>query len=313
MGPRNLRAFAVAGLVVVASLLVLQGVYIVDKGKLHPDATSLTLLVIAAAFIAATIAPEAALATLRKFESVEAFGVKVALSIERAERAIVDLPDESDDGVRTSERPNTGDVEGDLEAVAEVMRKRLRFVRDALLHDPSNLGESVMVVRLAELGLLNEDEVDLITFVLKDGRKELPEWKAEERERLLDYAWQLGTRLATTVFDRYVRARLRDNGWFICDYDQPRGHRPDFLGANASTWAVLAARVGAPARTVDATRKRLASTQIPAGVMGRAVVIPDRDEGAQELLEGPVVVVKLEHLIGHPQLVGGLQTLLDDA
>jgi len=303
---RTLRACAAAGLVIVAVLLVLQAIYLGDKGKLHPDATSLTLLVIGGALITAIFAPKAVMAALGQTESLEFFGVKVVRHIDAAERATRDLPDAADelrDGVKTSERPRTGSVEGDLEQVAEVMRKRLRFVRDAILHDPSDIGEGVMVVRLAELGLLNDDEVDLITFVFGDAREELPEWSTDKRDRLLDYAWRLGTRFATTVFDRHVRRRLRDNDWFICDYDQPLGHRPDFLVNHATTWAVLAARVGAPASTVDTTRKRLASIEVPTGVTGRAVVIPDREEGAQERLEGPVAVIKLKRLIANPHLV----------
>jgi hypothetical protein len=307
MRHRKLRAIAAVGLVVVVGLLALQVAYLDDKtGPIHPDAMSLALIALALALLAAVLDPRAARRMLRSLESFEGFGLKIARRVEGAERA-GSLPDKAgeidddDDGVKTSERPKTGSLAGDVEKVAEVMGKRLRFARDALLPDPESLNEKVMVVRLRELGLVSQEEADLIEFVLGDDHEELEELSEGEQTRLLDYAWRVGTRLATAVFDRQVRARLRAEGWFVADFEQKKGHRPDFLALKETTCALLAARVGAPHSTVDNTRKRLERTQLPPGVTGRAVVVPDREQSPPERLEGEVLVLKLSTLAGDPK------------
>jgi hypothetical protein len=242
---------------------------------------------------------------------VEALGVTIARSVERAGRAepeVEEIPAEFDDldGVKTSARPVGRGPTEEVEAVAEVVRKRLRFVRDAVLRDPATIDERVMIVRLEALGLLTADEALTLGKLLGDLHEKVEKWPSAERAKFLDSAWRFGTRLATTVFDRLVRQRLSGSGWFVADFEQPDNHRPDFLASYGGEWALLAARLGAPPSTVTTTSSRLARTELSANVPARAVVIPDRDKGAKEQLDGgPVVVIKLNHLIADPQLLFG--------
>lgn len=309
MTDRTTRWSAAIALLVIAALLYMEARHLDREGVIHPNGTALALLVLAGATVVTLMAPRAVRNALGRVESFEALGVSVTLSVERATRASLEagagpvgVPD-VDDGVKVSERPRTGDPVTDLDAVADVIRKRIRFMRDAVLRDPSDIPEDVMVARFAALGLLPEHEVKTIRDVLGDVRDSISEWPADEREQFLEAGWRYGTRLATTLFDRYVRRELTRNGWFVADFEQSKGHRRDFLATHGDTWCLVAARVGAPASGVDATRTRLAKARVPAGVDARIVVIPDREQGAQEVRGEPVKVVKLGNLVEDPTLV----------
>ncbi len=310
MSDRAIRLTALGGILVTGILLYLEVAYLDDKGKVHPNSTMIALFLWGGVLIAILATPEATRRLLRRLESVEAFGVKVAISVARATRASRHLVEERD-GVRTSERPKTGDPASDLDEIAKTIRARLRFVRDAVLDDPDNISEAVMVPRLAGLGLLQHDEVGLINDVLGGVRDDISHWIRNDRERFLDAAWRFGTRLATMVFDRHVRLSLRAHGCFIADFDQPRGHRPDFLVGRDGAWALIAARVSAD--TVPTTRARLAAVQVPPQASRRAVVVPEYAEDLEDDLTPPVLTLRLGSLLRDPTLQHGDKVLRDAA
>jgi hypothetical protein len=64
-----------------------------------------------------------------------------------------------------------------------VIKKRLRFVRDALLDDPEDIPEHVMAARLEALGLLTTDEAQTIGAILGDMHEQIDEWSLRRATR----------------------------------------------------------------------------------------------------------------------------------
>jgi hypothetical protein len=215
----------------------------------------------------------------------------------------------SDDQVKVTERDRSGEPEEQVDKVAYELRRKLRFVRDAVLDDPHSLQEETMVARLESIGLLTRDEAHLSHLVLGDLRDTIGEWDERNRDDFLDTAWQFARRLGTEAFDRLVRQQLAEAHWLVADFKQPPKRRPDFLIMRDDKWAVIAARVADPPTTIDDPIARLRKPDYGIPGAARVVAIPDpHTELAEEPTlhaDGAVLLVRLHHLLERPELVTG--------
>jgi hypothetical protein len=302
---------AVLGLLGVCLLLILHvgGWWGFDD---NVDGTTITLLLIGLFILLGLASPDVVRQILDRVENVELpGGVKVGLSaVARAERAqapLLRIPDEvgSDDDVRVSTRPDTGDARLDLEKVRERLQTRLRFLRDAVLDLPEDTDYPGIVAAVESEDLLTDDELGLVADILERAESEIDKWPASLQKEFLDAAWRFSVRFATLVFERYVRRRLKDAGWFLAEFDQARDHRPDFLSWRDGAWLQVAARV--QPNKLAGTRQRLSRSLAPFGPTPVVVIPTERaaDYTADDRYES-VVVIDLDRLLNNTAPVGAV-------
>lgn len=290
-------AAALAGAIV---LIVVQ----LDGEKSTPDSTTLGLFVLAAALGFAALAPRRTIKGLQRVTRFKVGGVELGLAeIKRAERV---KPPQEDDGVRAEARP----ASKGYEACVDRLRSRLNRMR-AMLHLKASENDYVGIAEeLRVRGLLSRDEE---TFVVNLQRNDpvSDEWSTAVEEEFLDDTWAFATRFRALVWDRHVRKQLREKGWFIADYEQKRGHRPDFLACGQGRWTLIAARVGSLSSRkpdkMDTPAKRLWRQQKGPEISTRAVIVPDlkhaelSDELPDEVKEGVRLVTLDQFLAGAPE------------
>jgi hypothetical protein len=297
---RTTAGFALLALVGVVVWQVLDG-----DG---PDATTLGLLVLTIVSVVALLEPRPFAAGLSRIKSLDVLGVKVELEVERVRNIARRFPIEEDD-VRIDEpRPRRDTPAAEVDEVSEVLRARIRFVRDAVLDDPDALGEDVVVAHLEYLAILGRDEAHLCHEVMGDLRVTIADWDASEREKFLDQGWTFAKRFASQMFDRYARRRLRDAGWFVADFAQGARHRADFLAMRDGEWALVAARVASSKKVIDTAIGRLGRADCPVPGARRIMVIPDHVDLPTEIGEGDrthaeqtVSMLRLRRLIERPR------------
>lgn len=269
-----------AALVALAAVITLMVVQLI-KNDGGADSTTLGFLGLATVFLFAVMAPHQTSGALRRITSFKVAGIEVGLGeIKRAER-VKPLPGE-DDGVG-GERPKTNDYA----AVVDRLQSRLRFVR-LILGLKEEMGEQdylPIADRLRTDLLLTRDEESFVLDLLEGPELAMTDWSAATREAFLDSAWAFATRFGPLIWDRHVRKRLEDAGWFVADYRQQRGHRPDFLAYREQDWAVMAARVGGNEENpyhYAKTAGRLVRFKPQEPISGRCIVIPDIRAGTLE-------------------------------
>ena len=224
----------VAGGAVVGALLIL--LWQILKKETPPNLTTLGLLIVVLLGVATLANPNSAIALVRHVTSVDLFGVRVDLEVERARR-ISRFADE-EDRVPTPPRPrHPGDPKKEVDEVLAELRGKLRFIRGSVLGDPNSVPEPLVVARLEYLELLSADEARQSRELLDELPDQIVRWDELDRELFLDNAWRFAYRLATRIFDRYARQRFKNAGWFVGDFDQGAGHRADFLVTKGDDWA----------------------------------------------------------------------------
>lgn len=273
MSEDGIRAVGAVVLVVMGALLVLD--------VLGADVDAATAALAAFALIAAFVlwAPARCGELLGKISSLNVGGVvEVAFKEQKEAQRVADrLPeiDEVEDDVPVRERPRTDHAVSDVLAVREMMQKRLRFIRDALLCSGADKQAfDDVVADLRQQDLIRPDEASVIFHLSGDS---LPSWPEKSREQFLDSAWKLSVRFATHIWDRMVRTQLDEiEGVLVSGFDQPRTHRPDFQVTTASGEAfIAAARVAVSEASLDDVNARL-TRESKALPIPRVVVVPKR-------------------------------------
>jgi hypothetical protein len=320
----NLQWIALAA--IGCSVLVLVWQIVAGSG---PDATTLAVLLVLLAGFGALLDPVPFRSISRRVTGFEGFGVKVGLEVQRARDVDARFPARgSDDGVSIKPRQRyPDDPKAEVRGVVDHLRGRLRFVvkavlgEDELVIEPRPgleelITEQPLIARLESVGLLEREEARLAHELLGDLGGELPDWDAADRQPFLDNAWNFANRLTTGLFDRYARKRFKEAGWFVGDFKQEKGHRPEFIVVKQDRWACVAARVADPPKTqsLDRTIDRLASGpehDLPQGVL----LVPDHVDGLRgELNAGPVrlaggkvLAVRLEGLVESPETLASIE------
>lgn len=264
--PRFAVAAAFGGAVV---LIVVQ----LDSEKGTPDSTTLGLFLIATALGFVVLAPAATVKGLQRVTRFKVGSVELGLAeIKRAERV---RPPQEGDGVRPEPRPRSKGYED----CATRLRKRLNRVRTMLDLKARKNDYVAIAEELRVTGLLTRDEE---TFVL-DLQEHDPlsaDWSSATEEKFLDDTWAFATRFRSLVWDRYVRKQLKDSGWFIVDFPQKPGHRPDFLAYRDERWTLVAPRVGSLLKSkpdnLDVAAKRLWRFKSGPVISVRTIVVPDK-------------------------------------
>ncbi|HSC20965.1 MAG TPA: hypothetical protein VLC07_04485, partial [Solirubrobacterales bacterium] len=222
--PRFAAGAAFAGAVVLI-VVQMRG----EEGS--PDSTTLGLFLIATSLGFILLAPAATLKALQRVTRFKVGSVELGLAeIKRAERV---RPPQEGDGVQAEPRPPGKGYED----CASRLRNRLNRVRRLLGLKARKDDYAAIAEELRRTDLLNRDEE---TFVL-DLQEHDPlsaDWSAATEQKFLDDTWAFATRFRSLVWDRYVRKQLRENGWFIVDFPQKPGHRPDFLACRDERWTL---------------------------------------------------------------------------
>jgi hypothetical protein len=303
------QAVAALGVLAVVAVAIWQ----VSAEGSRPDSTTLILLVLTVVLVAAVALPRTVVAAVNRINNLDILGVKIELQVNKAHRVVDSFPAD-DDEVPVPPRPRAEDPRAELSPVVKELKRKLRFVRDAVLDDPSSLAEHIVVAHLEYMQLFSKDEAELCHKVLSKALgDEIPHWNAPDRVAFLDDAWRFAYRFATRMFDSYARQALKRADWFIADFEQSRNHRADFLARYDGHWALIAARVAAPRKTVKPTAARLARPSEQIEGAQPLVVVPDHvdylwsaiDRGPMPFADGRVKAVRLGYLIAHPDLLAG--------
>lgn len=242
-----------------------------DSTQSAPDGTTLGLFVLAAALGFAALAPGRTIKGLRRVTNFKVGGVELGLAeIKRADRV---RPPQEDDGVRAEPRPRSKGYE----ACVERLRNRLNRIRTMLALDARKNDYEGIAGELRVRGLLTRDEE---TFVVDLQRYDpiSDDWSTAVEEEFLDDTWAFATRFRALIWDRHVRQQLEEKGWFVADYAQKRGHRPDFLAYRDGIWVLIAARVGSleddKPDNLDKPAERLSKYEKGLPISARAVIVP---------------------------------------
>lgn len=234
----------------------------VDGFEDNVDATALVMLGLAIVLGFIAVAPGEARDILSRLTTLKVGGVEIGLqAAERLERVDLRVADVLDDVRALTPRPAGGSAVEEFDAVGDMLRQRLDFVRDEILelkHSRSTL-ETVDAIRKRRL--LKPDEEQVVSDLLGNAKKDVVRLTGDVRKRYLDGAWRFASRFATLVLERRVRKAMVRKRWLLLDFDQARTHRPDFLAFRAGIWLLVATRVE-PNQT-KATRKRLSEQTAP--------------------------------------------------
>ena len=296
----------------IAALIALAGVIVLLVLQLHKkdgeaDSTTLVLLILATVLLFAVLAPRTTGDVLRRISTLKLGGVEVGLKEIRRSERIKPIPSE-DDGVPVKRPPSS-----DYGDVVETLEGRLRFAWEFLQFDGGEVKKEDyrgIAGKLRTELLLTQDE-EVFTLDLLEGISlDISDWPSTAQNEFLDSAYAFAIRFGPMVWNRKVRRTLDADGWFIADYRQRRGHRPDFLAYRDQRWSLFASRVGASSGgdyDLSLTANRLADFP-PEDSEGpkptaRFIVLPDIRDGQikpeQEKSSGRsewVEVVKLSEL-----------------
>jgi hypothetical protein len=259
----SLLAFAAVVVVLVLQLGARDG---------KADATSLGLLGLAILLGYATFAPGPTGRAVTRITNLKVAGLELGMAqVEKAEQ-VKPPPYEEDDIVPKRGERGYGEMVHQLEA-------RLRFVRKILELQPQVRRPHDYVGIARELWtrrLLKDHEARLLLDVIEGREPDLDLLPESVRDEYLDATWSFAVRFGSMVWDRHVRRELKAQGWFVTDFEQEPGHRPDFLVYRDRRWVAIAARVGGAqeVKLYQVARNRLNGLPIGLPLHGRWVVIP---------------------------------------
>jgi hypothetical protein len=258
----------------VCALIVVQ----LKESDSAVDGTTLGLVAIALALLVPIAAPRASKRWIGNISNLKVGGVEIALrEVELATRIDLRLG-EVDDGVAVTPLPKTGKASERTLLLRRRVLERLRLCRDRFLSLPKETEEELVAAHLRVEGLLTADEAEMIRLVLGDLPDEIDRWPVEASAEFLELSWEFVSRLGSTVFDRLARRELKGKGWALADFEQDRGHRPDFLAYRKGVWHLMTVRIPS---NPEKTRKRLQEV-----VDGGFEDIPIKDE-----IDSTIVVI----------------------
>ncbi len=266
---------ALFGLGAVAALIVVQ---LVNNGG-KANTTTLGLFAVGLVLLFVVAAPRHASQALARITKLKLGALEFGLKeIKRAAR-VRPVPGEWD-GVLAPREPEFGYHE-----IVEELQGRLRFVR-LILEFGGKVREEDgyrgAAAWLREHGLLNQVEEAFILDLIEGTGVDVAEWDVATREDFLDSAYSFSTRFGPRIWDRWVRRRLREDGWFIAEYEQKSGHRPDFLAylKGQGRWALMTARVGGTSPDYEESAagrlRKFSANQL---INSRVIILPDIREG----------------------------------
>jgi len=268
-------------------------------------AATLVLIVIAALMLFLLVAPGSMRDLFQRMANLKVAGV-LEVGLQTVARAEILQPpaigDEQDPPERNGER---------LRDIVKKVESKLRFLH-VIIHmhqDPRPIRSERQIGRWLEMeDLLTADEAQFALDLISKRELGIQALAEQEREELLDAAWAFAVRFSFTVWDRYVRRQLQNDGWVVADFPQSRDHQPDFLAYRDGRWAVMATKVGEKGGySYVTTRNRLENMRQKVGLDGRCIVFPGGDRKATVIsMDGTsgsgsrVKVLDLEHLLENP-------------
>jgi hypothetical protein len=257
------RAARISQFVVVslAILIVLIAVFGALPHGLHPTGTTAILLAIAILFFAILAWPEAAAKLTRRLSRLQVGSLQLAFAGAALERAqiVSRIVPVNDEVSSVSERPKTGDGTLDLIAIREELDSALGWIRERMPRAPDSTSNSWLSSLYVRLGHQSSNDDDLLALLCAEhllpgevarfisqlwriSGEEITGWPSDTRNEVLDSAWNLATHLKSKVFDQLVRRTLQEADCVVADFEQRRGHRPDFLVYYRQSWYRMTAR-----------------------------------------------------------------------
>jgi hypothetical protein len=222
------------------------------------DSTTLVLLALVMALLFAVLAPYHTTGALRRVTNFKFGGVELGLGeLKLAER--LRPPPRENDGLGMRARPKAKSYP----EIVERLKERLSETHSMLELDrkPDSYLEPdaylAIADKLREMRVLTQDEEAFVLDLIDDDPT-TADWSSAAEEGFLDSAWSFAARFRAMVWDRHVRRQLQAKGWFVAQFDQAIGHRPDFLIYRDGQWAVVAARPGSKDETRPENFRRAA-------------------------------------------------------
>jgi hypothetical protein len=266
---------------------------------------TLILIVLAALLLFLLVAPGSMRDLFQRMANLKVAGV-LEVGLQTVARAEILQPpaigDEQDPPERNGEK---------LRDIVKKVESKLRFLH-VIIHmhaDPRPIRSERQIARWLEMeDLLTADEAQFALDLISKRELGIEALAEQEREELLDAAWAFAVRFSFTVWDRYVRRQLQNDGWVVADFPQTRDHQPDFLAHRDGRWAVMATKVGEKGGySYVTTRNRLENMRQKVSLAGWCIVFPGGDRKATVISEdgasgrdSKVKVLDLEHLLGTP-------------
>ncbi|MHB8657438.1 MAG: hypothetical protein ACYC91_05705 [Solirubrobacteraceae bacterium] len=211
-------------------------------GKLHPDATTVGLVVVVSVLVVVLLYPRELERFLERVSNVKVAGFEVGLTQAERARVVDRLPPVEELETPIDAMKRTGTVVGDLYEVRKRLTDRLTWLGKELL--PLNSVRAGDVLRwLVSLELVDADQARFVIDLLLPELSDLPSLSEAEQEKYIKRAWDFANRLRPNVFDREVRAEFRDRGWTVADFKQKPNHRADFLATTNNRWLLVAPRI----------------------------------------------------------------------
>jgi hypothetical protein len=285
-------------------LLLAVVVLIVDRqlaGAWDPDATTVALLVVGAVLVAAALYPSQLARIVERVANLKVGAFELGLFQFQHSGAAPPLQQDKEDfgSIPVAERPKTGTVLGDLKAIRHCLVERVDWLDKELGLGGRRPAETLR--RLEALELVDPDTARFAFDLLQPQSSDVPRLPTDVQADYLDRAWRFAMRFRPGVFDRAVRARLQDLGWFLADFKQDPRHRPDFLAhVTSDKWLLVAARVALTSDSATnsktgqiyktAARWRREQPGFPPVVPKRRVIVIPGNSDAQAVTAEPDVV-----------------------
>jgi hypothetical protein len=144
-------------------------------------------------------------------------------------------------------------------------------------------------------GFLTDEQARVATRILTRTPESIAGEQPEDLQRTLEADTIFVNGFRASVFDGFVRTRVRALKWDVVPFEQRPGHRPDFFAEHEGGRRIRVAPrfafaddSGILARTV--ARLRGALDDEPDEVAARIVVVPDRGRIATDLDASPKIV-----------------------
>ena len=271
-------------------------------GKIHPDSTTLALVVVALVLLIVLAFPAELRELMGRVTHVQVGSF--ALGFHEVERSVaVDrFPGAEEYGARPIPvMKRSGTTEGDLDQISDRLQQRLRWLANELELKSStpeieNLDALEIVNALLDKRLLDDDQAQFATDLLAPNQDDVLGLPSIVRENYVRRGWRFANRIRATVFDRAVRRDLDTPNSFIADFKQETDrHRPDFLAALNHKWFLIAPRVALDADSdtdhengqIALTSERWMRENGPSiSLSGRVIVIPRTSDASEREGDG---------------------------
>lgn len=204
----------------------------ISDGKFDLNIGTLAFAILLIASVVTIVRHDAIPSAVAGASEIDFFGLsfKSAQTVGAAESFLYSDKKFDSDEVKGDELELTGDVRNDFALISKELASSLRKVRDRVLQDPANLGEVVVIARLADLELLPDNERRLAEFFIEAERiAEVIKWPKRSQKEMIAAGARLENRFVSRVFDRFARRTLQECGFQVADFKQTPRHRPDVV------------------------------------------------------------------------------------